>query len=169
MTTALLDNQPVSAVYKGQKLQKLSPLALVVRGNVLYLAATRDEKAEVKHFALHRFQSVALLFGEAFNQPVAFDIDALLAQGWGDFQDAIEEKIIKLQCWCDLALKNHLVEMPLTQKQWIDFSKPVNGRYLLTVSLPYTWQLYQWLLSQGSRLQVIAPEPRRRGMLENYA
>ena len=104
LTTALLDNQPVSAVYKGQKLQKLSPLALVVRGNVLYLAATRDEKAEVKHFALHRFQSVALLFGEALNQPVAFDIDTLLAQGWGDFQDAIEEKIIKLQCWCDKRL-----------------------------------------------------------------
>ena len=176
LTAALLDNQPVSAVYKGQKLQKLSPLALVVRGNVLYLAATRDEKAEVKHFALHRFQSVALLFGEALNQPVAFDIDTLLAQGWGDFQDAIAEKIIKLQCWCDKRLKDHLVEMPLTQQQWIDFAKPVDGRYLLTVSLPYTWQLYQWLLSQGSRLQVVKPEWLRdkmcqevRDMLENYA
>jgi predicted DNA-binding transcriptional regulator YafY len=129
----------------------------------------------VKHFALHRFQSVTLLYGETLNQPVNFDIDALLAQGWGDFQDAIAEKIIKLQCWCEKGLKDHLVEMPLTQKQWIDFAKPVNGRYLLTVKLPYTWQLYQWLLSQGSRLQVVEPEWLRdkmcqevRGMLENY-
>ena len=101
---------------------------------------------------------MTLLYGEALNQPVGFDIDKLLAQGWGDFQDAIEEKVIKLQCWCDQQLKNHLIEMPLTQKQWIDFAKPVNGHYLLTVKLPYTWQLYQWLLSQGSRVQVIKPE-----------
>jgi predicted DNA-binding transcriptional regulator YafY len=176
LTEALLDNQPVSAVYKGCELAKLSPLALIVRGNVLYLAATRDEEAEVKHFALHRFQSVTLLYGETLNKPVNFDIDALLAQGWGDFQDAIAEKIIKLQLWCDKGLKDHLVEMPLTQQQWIDFTKPENGRYLLTVKLPYTWQLYQWLLSQGSRLQVVEPEWLRdkmcqevMGMLENYS
>ena len=176
LTEALLNNQPVSAVYKGCELAKLSPLALIVRGNVLYLAASRDEEVEVKHFALHRFDSVTLLYGEAFNQTIGFDIDTLLAQGWGDFQDAIAEKIIKLQCWCEKGLKDHLVEMPLTQKQWIDFANPVNGCYLLTVSLPYTWQLYQWLLSQGSRLQVVKPEWLRdkmcqevKDMLENYA
>ena len=175
LTEALLNNQPVSAVYKGCELAKLSPLAVIVRGHVLYLAATRDDETEVKHFALHRFESVKLLYGEVFNQPDNFDVDVLLAQGWGDFQENINQKMIRLECWCDWDLKNHLVEMPLTKKQWIDFANPANGRYVLKAALPYTWQLLQWLLSQGSKIEVIKPVWLReklhqeiQAMLKNY-
>jgi predicted DNA-binding transcriptional regulator YafY len=156
LTKALLGKEVIEAVYKANIL-KLSPLALVLRGQVLYLAATRDDEAEVKHFALHRFESVKLLYGEIFNQPANFDVDVLLAQGWGDFQENIHQKMISLECWCDWDLKNHLVEMPLTKKQWIDFANPVNGRYMLKTALPYTWQLKQWLLSQGSKIEVVKP------------
>lgn len=166
LTQALLDNQPITARYKGYELTKLSPLALVVRGNVLYLAATCNEESEVKHFALHRFDSVELLYGETLNQPADFDIDRLLASGWGHFIDSERQQEIRLVCWCDTALKNHLVEMPLAKGQWFDFKNPVNGRYQLTVTLPYTWQLRMWLLSQGSRVQVQQPEWLRKEMRE---
>ncbi len=174
LTKALLGQQVIEAVYKANTL-KLSPLAVIVRGHVLYLAATRDDETEVKHFALHRFESVKLLYGEVFNQPDNFDVDVLLAQGWGDFQENINQKMIRLECWCDWDLKNHLVEMPLTKKQWIDFANPANGRYVLKAALPYTWQLLQWLLSQGSKIEVIKPVWLReklhqeiQAMLKNY-
>ena len=56
--------------------------------------------------------------------------------------------------------------MRLADNQWLDFKKPVNGRYWLKVELPYTWQLKQWLLSQGSRIEVIKPVWLREELTE---
>lgn len=156
ITQSLLDNQPISAIYKGYLFKKLSPLALVIRGNVLYLAATQDDDDLVKHFVLHRFESAVLLYGEELNKPKDFSLEVLLQQGWGDFV-AADHEAITLQCWCNGALKDHLSEMRLHETQWIDYKNSVNGRYKLSVTLPYTGQLYMWLMSQGAKLEVMQP------------
>lgn len=172
---ALIDNQVIRATYKSHEFL-LSPLALVIRGQILYLAAIDGSNVQqVKHFALHRFDEADIAYGEIFYTPENFDIDTLLKEGWGHFRHEQDENLIRLECWCDVDLKNHLTEMRLANNQWIDFANPVNGRYLLNVNLPYTWQLKQWLLSQGSKIEVIKPLWLRQElageiatMLKNY-
>ncbi len=166
ITQALIDNQVIRATYKGYE-SLLSPLALVMRGQTLYLAVVKgDDVTQVKHFALHRFDDVEIAYGEPFYQPENFNIDTLLKEGWGHFQHQQDEKMIRLECWCHVDLKRHLAEMRLADNQWLDFKKPVNGRYWLKVELPYTWQLKQWLLSQGSRIEVIKPVWLREELTE---
>lgn len=166
ITQALIDNQVIRAKYKGYD-SLLSPLALVMRGQVIYLAAIDfNEPDKVKHFALHRFNDAEIAYGEPFYSPENFNIDTLLKEGWGHFQHQQDEKKIRLECWCDPNLKNYLEEMPLADNQWLDFTNPVNGRYWLKVYLPYTWQLKQWLLSQGSRIEVLKPVWLREALQE---
>lgn len=166
ITQALIDNQVIRAKYKGYE-SLLSPLALVMRGQAIYLAATDfNEPDKVKHFALHRFNEAEMAYGEPFYSPENFSIDKLLEEGWGHFQHQQDEKMIRLECWCHVDLKRHLAEMRLADNQWLDFTKPVNGRYWLKVELPYTWQLKQWLLSQGSRIEVIKPVWLREELTE---
>ncbi|MCB1659308.1 MAG: WYL domain-containing transcriptional regulator [Pseudomonadales bacterium] len=166
ISQALIDNQVIRTTYKGYE-SLLSPLALVMRGQVIYLAATDfNEPDKVKHFALHRFNDAEIAYGEPFYNPANFSIDKLLEEGWGHFQHQHDEKMIRLECWCHVDLKRHLAEMRLADNQWLDFKKPVNDRYWLKVDLPYTWQLKQWLLSQGSRIEVIKPVWLREELTE---
>lgn len=175
ISQALIDNQVICARYKGYEFL-LSPLSLVMRGQVLYLAAIDgDDLQHVKHFALHRFDEVKRAYGEPFYCPENFNIDELLQEGWGHFRHQDDEQMIRLACWCDADLKNHLSEVRLAESQWIDFAKPVNGRYYLTANLHYTWQLKQWLLSQGSKIEVVKPvwlrealQEEIQAMLNNY-
>lgn len=156
MIDALLNEYPVSVIYKGVKLKRLSPLALVVRGGALYLAAARDDEPEVKRFALHRFESVEPLLTKAFVRPVDFDIDDLLRHGWADFQSEGDGDV-SLVLWCRRELKNHLWEMRLSENQWITPVQVTEGWYKVTANLPCTWQLRGWLLSQGESVQVREP------------
>lgn len=175
ISEALMANQVISAKYKGYDFL-LSPLALVMRGQILYLAAIDgNELQQVKHFALHRFDEADIAYGELFYSPDNFNIDTLLKEGWGHFQHQQDEKKIHLECWCDVDLKNHLEEMRLAGNQWLNFKKSTNGRHWLKVELPYTWQLKQWLLSQGSKIEVIKPvwlrealQEEIHAMLNNY-
>lgn len=166
ISQALIDNQVIKAQYKGYHFL-LSPLALVMRGQILYLAAIDgNELQQVKYFALHRFNKAEIAYGELFYSPENFNIDTLLKEGWGHFQHQQDEKMIDLECWCDVDLKNHLAEMRLADNQWLDFAKPVNGRYWLKVNLPYAWQLKQWLLSQGCKIEVLKPVWLRESLQE---
>lgn len=153
---ALLDEYPVSVRYKSVDLKRISPLALVVRGGVLYVAATRDDDPEVKHFALHRMQSVQPMLTKSFNRPPGFDIDTLLRSGWGDFQDEGDGDIA-LELWCRRGLKDHLWEMRLSEDQWITPEPVAEGWYKVTANVPCTWQLRKWLLSQGEQVLVRGP------------
>ena len=169
ISQALIENQVIKAQYNDYHFL-LSPLALVMRGQVLYLAVIDcKEPDKVKHFALHRFNDAEIAYGEPFYNPANFSIDKLLEEGWGHFQHQHDEKMICLECWCDVDLKKHLAEMRLADNQWIDFANPVNGRYWLNVKLPYTWQLKQWLLSQGSRIEVVNPVWLRAELTEEIA
>lgn len=175
ISDALMHNQVIKAQYKSH-IFLLSPLALLMRGQVIYLAAVEcDDVTQVKHFALHRFDSASIAYGEKFNSPENFNIDELLKAGWGHFQQADQEKNIRLVFWCDRYLKDHLAEMRLAANQWIDFTNPQDDHYMVTVKLPYTWQLKQWLLSQGSKVRVVKPiwlrealQEEIQAMLNNY-
>ena len=98
----------------------------------------------------------APLYGETLNRPAGFNLDELLLAGWVDFQSA-GDHIIQLELWCRRDLKDLLWEMRLGEDQWITPQPVVEGWFRLTVSLPWTWQLRMWLLSQGSKVQVIEP------------
>ena len=161
LVSALLNDQPVRARYRGFDMRKLSPLALIVRGGVLYLAATRDDEATVKHFALHRFESAETLYGEPLNVPEDFDIGRLIKSGWADFLHK-DEGDIRLEIWCRQELKNHLWEMKLAENQWITPQPVAEDWYAVTATLPLTWQLRGWLLSQGHKVQVREPASLRK-------
>lgn len=164
LAVALQMGRQISAHYRaaGQEMAReyrLHPLALILRGPVLYLAARAFDYEDVRLYALHRFESAEMLDTAAVAPP-GFDLDQAMVQGFAAFTEQGEAVHLILACEPDLAAM--LAETPLGADQRMT-SLPEGGAEV-AVTLPDTWQLRWWLLSQGAMLEVLAPESLRQEM-----
>lgn len=166
LALAVQEARQVSARYRpageaAAREYRLHPLALILRGAVLYLVARAFDYEDVRLYALHRFEAVEPL-DEAATPPDGFDLDQALAQGFAGFTEGGDS--IRLALACEPELAAILAETPLGADQQL--APLPDGGVQLTVTLPDTWQLRWWLMSQGAMLEVLAPQALRREMAE---
>lgn len=130
----------------------LHPLGLILRGNIMYLIATAYDYDDVRLYALHRMKQV-MLREEAINLPTDFVLSDYLEAGNGHFRSEMTD--IRMEAQVSKELGYLLMETPLSLDQAIE---PHAEEYRLFATVPHTWQLEWWILSQAERMVVIAPK-----------
>jgi predicted DNA-binding transcriptional regulator YafY len=145
------------SAFNANKTKKLTlnPLALIVRGPVPYLIATANPYDDPLSFAIHRMRSPLMLETPLRLPPDGFDIDAFIASGRADFGTT---KPIKFKASITNELAQYLAETPLAKDQKICPTRTPD-QWTLTATVPDTWQLEMWILSQAEHVRVLAPKP----------
>ena len=158
---AILYNRQLTVTYRsfsgGQAREYiLHPLGLIMRGPVSYLAASAWDYADVRLYALHRFESAEMLEAAAIT-PDGFNLDRALANGLADFAHGGET--IRLEIRCRKWVAAFLAETPLSADQQTE--QDTGGWIRLTASVNDTWQLRWWILAQGPSVEVCMPKDLR--------
>lgn len=138
------------AIESGCRSLVLHPLALVLRGPISYLVATAFDYDDIRLYAIHRIQSAALTDRPA-HRPADFDLDRYIQEGGLEFGSGAT---IHFKAEVSEELARILHESPLTDDMEITVD---DGRILIEATLPDTWQLRWWILSQGARIRILAP------------
>lgn len=148
----------------------ISPLAIVVRDQVIYLLCTMKDYSDIRQLVLHRIQTAEIV-DQAANYPANFDLDQYIESGAFGFLDS--DKEIKLVADFTSEVASHLHETPISADQILQPQE--NGTVRLTATVPDTLQIQWWLLGFGDQTQVISPAKLRnkikvviQRMCENY-
>lgn len=162
---ALLEEKRVAVVYLpshigAEREYEISPLALVVRDQVVYLVCTMWEYDDLRQLALHRVVSATLL-DSSIRRPAGFDIDAYIAQGEFGFPHGGP---IRLEVKFAASVALHLAECPLSEDQQI--SEIDADSVLLRATVQDTQELRWWLQSFGDEVEVRGPEALREEFKE---
>jgi len=158
--TALLDNKRFEGDYLGRKEGEykhylVNPVALVVRGTVIYLVCTLRDYLEIRILNLNRF--VAAEINETSRWvPNGFSIDDYIEEGHFDFLIGDD---IDLELIIDEEVAIHLREAKLTEEQIL--TSLDNGQSLLIAKVKDTGQLRWWLLGFAEQIEVVAPKALR--------
>jgi predicted DNA-binding transcriptional regulator YafY len=157
---ALLGEEQIDIGYRqasgAPRALRLHPLGLIQRGPVGYLLASAWEYEDPRLYALHRMVS-AQRTHEPARIPPGFDLQASLVKSGAQFGDDLAPMEVQLRC--DASLINILQETPLAVGQTI-----LGG--VVTATLPNSWELQWWILSQGPAVEVLAPPAFRRAIAE---
>jgi predicted DNA-binding transcriptional regulator YafY len=156
---ALLADQQITATYFAAHTNKirnfvLNPLALILRGNITYLAATVEPYTDVRLFAVHRFKQVEPLVTPC-NRPADFDLKSYIDSGAMQFSQG---EMIQLRARINSDLVKLLSETPISTDMQI---KSVGEGHELTASVLDSWQLHWWVLSQADGIEVLEPHKLR--------
>lgn len=166
LLTALFNNQPCQIEY--QQLWRdeptqwtIHPRVFLQRGPAFYLLCTIDEHTDVRQLALHRILSATVLDGKIRHLD-DFDVDQEVArcQGMGGSGEPIR---LVARFWRPAAL--HLLETRLATDQVMEAIDDTH--YRLTATVNDTAQLQWWLLSFGSKVEVLEPAHLRENMANN--
>jgi len=144
------------------------PLSLIQQGARSYLVATAFAYDEPRLYAVHRFAS-ATVTAEPIKRPKGYSLDAFIASGAAQFGSG---NVIELKARVSDELAGLLEETPMSKDQKITRR---SGVHTLTASVPDSWQLHFWILSQGPAITVNKPVSLRKrivgileGSLGNY-
>ena len=153
---ALLSEKQVMCTYQSTersdvKRYPLEPRALVLRGAVLYVVATRPDKPSkaVAWYRVHRFQSVAIL--EKKVTGTDFQLSAFLDRGGAEFG---ANGRIEFLAWVSTRLAEKLRETPLSEDMTLRAEK---GGAIVKATLWQSWLFESWILSRGADLRVLEP------------
>ena len=173
---ALFYQLQIKASYtRGDKSQAsdytLNPIAIIQRGVIIYLVATRtdDSEAIIRTFALHRFASVEIL-DSAAKTPEGFQLDTYLDAGGMGFSHPLfgglpshgKDTTIELQ-FTKQAGKS-LTESKLSDDQIVTLNDDDTLTIQATVNL--TSQLVWWLRGFGGGLLSAKPELLYQAVLD---
>ena len=167
---ALLKDQTIVVRYLAAKNTtaaeySLMPLALVQRGHVLYVIAQDITKgantAQIKRFAMHRFQTVTRTY-EQGNRPPNFNLQQYLQDGAMQFGNG-DKFALKAKVTEELAFI--LNESPMSDDMKIIQSE--DETYQLSATVNNGWQLNWWLRGQGANIEVLEPQELRARMRDN--
>lgn len=173
---ALFYQLQIKASYtRGDKSQAsdytLNPIAIIQRGVIIYLVATRtdDSEAIIRTFALHRFASVEIL-DSAAKTPDNFQLDTYLDAGGMGFSHPLfgglpshgKDTTIELQ-FTKQAGKS-LTESKLSDDQIVTLNDDDTLTIQATVNL--TSQLVWWLRGFGGGLLSAKPELLYQAVLD---
>ena len=136
------------------------PLVYLQRGPAFYLLCTIDDYADVRQLALHRMLSAAALDQKA-RKPAHFDPDREVARAQG--MGGGEPIRLVARFWKRAGL--HLLETRLSADQLVEDAG--DDHFRLTATVDGTAQLRWWLLSFGSRVEVLEPAGLREAMAHN--
>jgi predicted DNA-binding transcriptional regulator YafY len=152
---ALLSERTVEVKYRAfadDRLKSLTlhPLALIHSGPVVHLVATAFKYPDVRQYALHRFVSVKAT-AEPAKRPRGFDVDQYIKSGATGYGSTTP---IKLKARVSGKLAAYLRETPLAHDQ--SLRKQGDG-FLLSATVPDSWHLRWWVLSQSPDIRVTYP------------
>lgn len=167
---ALLRDQTIRTYYQAkQKVAAieyhLMPLALVQRGDVLYLIAQDitkgHENAAVKRFVMHRFQTVKRTYEQGI-RPADFNLQQYIQDGAMHFSNG---EALKLKAKVTAELAFYLTESPMSDDMVL---MPLDEHfYELTATVHNSWQLNWWLKGQGANIAVLEPQSLRTQLSDN--
>jgi predicted DNA-binding transcriptional regulator YafY len=160
---ALLGQRQLQVVYlsAGSDAAKelcLHPLSLIQQGARSYLVATAFQYDQPMLYAIHRIASAAVLDHPAL-RPKAFSLDGFIASGAAQFGSG---KAIVLKARVSEDLARLLEETPVSNDQKITIR---SGLHTLTATVPDSWQLHFWILSQGPAITVLQPVALRKKII----
>ena len=175
---ALLSNKQINIRYTRHDSQTnnyaLNPIGLVLRNGSHYLIATKIGTQDKRQFALHRIKKIKLL-DSPVEQTENCTLQDCLRDGQMGFNLTGPEaySMIRFKGIFDTITANHLSESRLSEDQTL---APLDGNhYEISATIKETEQLYWWLLSFGSRVEVKEPQHLRdkmvqtaKAMLEKY-
>lgn len=166
VSEALLRECCFAARYRNQAgeergFQQVHPLALVLRGTVLYLLATLDDYEDVRQLRVHRFLSAELLPEQPRRLPENFDLDTYIRTGGFEYP---EGEPIQLVALFQHGAARHLYETPLSDDQRLVDED--DGRVRLTATVSDTSLLRWWLLGFGAGVEVLEPAALREEMAD---
>lgn len=131
----------------------LNPCGLLMRGSVPYLITSIEPFTDLRQLPLHRMRRPKILQTKSKLPPSGFDIDAFITSGKTHFGTA---EPIRLRANISNELAQYLAETPLAKDQKISGTQDPQT-WTLTATVPNTWQLEMWILSQAEHVQVLAP------------
>lgn len=141
----------------------LHPLGLVHRDGVFYLVATVNDYQDIRNFALQRMRDAQVL-DEAANQPQGFvlaeHLDGKRAFQWPHGETVRLE--LKVAGW----LATHLGERRLAADQSVTPLRGDPERSRVTATVEATEQLYWWLRSLGTSVEVMKPARLRQRLAD---
>lgn len=156
---ALLDRRRIVIQYARfgsdeTKFHTVDPIAFIQQGARPYLLAASAHE----HPALYALQRItrAEVTEQVSKPPDGFSLDAFLANGGMEFG---AENNIRLKARINEELVRILAETPLSADQRIARGGDV---HVLSATLPDSWHLHFWILSQGSRITVTSPAHLKR-------
>lgn len=164
ISDALLQEKQVEIRYRARGKAETSeyqvhPLAIVQRGQVIYLYCRMRDYQNTRILALHRIESANLL-DQAAIAPEGFDLDDKLAKGVWSFGEAAP---IQVELKFHEGSGNHLQESPLSTDQHIAPGDNENT-LLVRATVVDTPQLRWWLLGFGENVEVLGPAELRHEM-----
>jgi predicted DNA-binding transcriptional regulator YafY len=162
--TALLNEERLKATYrksdgKTERDQVLSPLGLVMRGNVTYLVAANHRRKELqaRAYPLHRMSSAERMY-DRVEVPNGFRLARFIETGGVDFGGG---ELVELRAWVSPMLARQLQDTKLSDDQVITFG---SERCEVRATVKNTWRLQWWLLSKAGDCVVREPESLRQGV-----
>lgn len=147
---ALLQEKKLDACYENRSKKEtqsveLDPLALIQRGPVMYLIATRSGNKKPRIYALHRFR-FAVLKEEKARKPKDFHLDSYLKQGALGFGNGGTRR---LSIVLSREAGEHLYESRLSEDQKI--TERPDGTLQICATVADTPQLDWWLRAVGAK------------------
>jgi predicted DNA-binding transcriptional regulator YafY len=139
----------------------LHPLGLILRGNIMYLIATAYEYSDVRLYALHRMIGV-IVHEENRVSPSGYTLAGYLDDGHGHFMSS--KALLRLEAQLTSELGLSLKETPVSSDQQL--TRTQSG-YHLIATLPDTWELKWWILSQGCKCIIIGPPELKKIIVES--
>lgn len=161
---ALLQDKQLRVTYRARTrhgedtIYTLNPLALVQRGSIIYLICTRNDRPDIRQFALHRFIYATVLDSRSMH-PIDFNVDEYLSSGALGFalNDEHKVEVVKLELVFDEKAGSLFYESRLSQDQTL--IKLDSNLIQVTATVPLTHQLIWWLRAYGRHsLLSIQPE-----------
>jgi predicted DNA-binding transcriptional regulator YafY len=162
---ALLQQRQLKMIYlkpdqEESREYTIHPLSLIQQGSRSYLVATAYDYDTPLRYAVHRITSAEVL-DEPIKRLKGFSLDRFIDSGATQFGSG---EMITLQAKIDDGLRMILTESPISKDQKI---KTRAGVHTLTTSLPNTWQLHFWILSQGPAMTITKPTSLRKAVIES--
>lgn len=159
--SAVMQEKKIVANYcargKTAKEYLLNPLGIVLKGSLTYLVCTSGEHENLLQFLVNRFNSVEVMNEKILESIQCLDVKEYIEQGGFSILRSSEKikfvaRITKIRGW-------HLFETPLSEDQ--EIIEDQEDSFLLKATLADSQHLLWWVLSLGSRIEVIKPESLR--------
>lgn len=166
---ALFENKKFKGLYKSPRKDmaeyEFNPLALVYRGQVIYLLATLWDFNDIRQFAIHRFKEAWSMETQT-HEINGFDLETYVSEG--NFDWAYGEEIILVGHFHEFAVRI-LEETPLSGDQTIVPLDDEPEWFTVSATVKNTEQLRWWLMEWGDNVEVIEPNSLRGSITENVS
>jgi predicted DNA-binding transcriptional regulator YafY len=138
--------------------RRISPHALLHKGQVTYLVATRDDGKGIRTYALHRMQSAKLTGLRAPRSD--FNLDAYISS---EAHEPGPNTPITLEARVNANLAKILRETPLKPSMTMT---PDGEVFRIKAELRENQALYRWILGHGKAIEVLRPTSLRKSIAD---